>query len=420
MAYKNLKYMKTFKSIFFMLSRIILGIVFIYSGYVKGIDLLGATYKFTDYFTAFGMHWLTSLSFSLSIIQSLAELMIGIALLLNLKIKLSSLGALLFMLFFTPLTLYIAIANPVHDCGCFGDALLITNWQTFWKNIVLLLLAIFVFKHRKKSKNSFLSITNQNIMVFVFTTATISLFVYTYKHLPIQDFRPYKVGVNIPESMIIPEGATADVYESTFVYSKNGKEQTFEINNLPDSTWAFVKAEHHLVKKGYTPPIHDFTITTAEGIDLTDKVLENENYSFILIAYNLKKATIKNSDKINDLAAYCQEKGYEFFGLTASGSNDIDDFFSKTKTYFPFYNTDEITLKTIIRSNPGLLLIKEGTILAKWHINDFPKISDLKENLMAQSLTEYKLQKNKYLLYSIVLLSAFFVMLYLFIVKRKK
>lgn len=412
--------MKTFKSIFFMLSRIILGIVFIYSGYVKGIDPLGATYKFTDYFTAFGMHSFTSLSFLLSIIQSLAELMIGIALLLNLKIKLSSLGALLFMILFTPLTLYIAIANPVHDCGCFGDALLITNWQTFWKNIVLLLLAIFIFKHRKKNINSFLSITNQNVIVFVFTIATIGLFIYAYRHLPLQDFRPYKVGVNIPENMIIPEGATTDVYESTFVYSKNGEEQTFEINNLPDSTWTFVKAEHHLVKKGYTPPIHDFTITTSEGIDLTDQVLENKNYSFILVAYNLKKAKIKHTDRINDLAAYCKEKGYEFFGLTASGSNDIDDFFSKTKTYFSFYNTDEITLKTIIRSNPGLLLIKEGTILAKWHINDFPKISDLKENLIAQSLTEYKLQKDKYQLYSMILLSVIFVMFFLIFNKKQR
>lgn len=411
--------MKTFKSIFFIFSRIVLGIVFIYSGYVKGIDPLGATYKFTDYFTAFGMHSFTSLSFSLSLIQSVAELMIGIALLLNLKIKLSSLGALLFMLLFTPLTLYIAIANPVHDCGCFGDALLITNWQTFWKNIVLLLLAIFVFRNRKKHTNTLLNIANQNILAFIFTIATISLFVYAYRHLPIQDFRPYKVGTNIPENMVIPEGATPDVYESTFVYSKNGKEKTFEINNLPDSTWGFVKAEHHLVKKGYTPPIHDFTITNTEGIDLTDQVLANKNYSFILIAYNLKKAKIKNSDRINDLAAYCQEKGYEFFGLTASGNDDINDFFTKTKTYFSFYNTDEITLKTIIRSNPGLLLMKEGTILAKWHINDFPKTNTLKENLMAQSLTKYKLQKDKYMLYSLILLSVFFVMLYIFFVKKK-
>lgn len=411
--------MKTFKSIFFIFSRIVLGIVFIYSGYVKGIDPLGATYKFTDYFTAFGMHSFTSLSFSLSLIQSVAELMIGIALLLNLKIKLSSLGALLFMLLFTPLTLYIAIANPVHDCGCFGDALLITNWQTFWKNIVLLLLAIFVFRNRKKHTNTLLNIANQNILAFIFTIATISLFVYAYRHLPIQDFRPYKVGTNIPENMVIPEGATPDVYESTFVYSKNGKEKTFEINNLPDSTWSFVKAEHHLVKKGYTPPIHDFTITNTEGIDLTDQVLANKNYSFILIAYNLKKAKIKNSDRINDLAAYCQEKGYEFFGLTASGNDDINDFFTKTKTYFSFYNTDEITLKTIIRSNPGLLLMKEGTILAKWHINDFPKTNTLKENLMAQSLTKYKLQKDKYMLYSLILLSVFFVMLYIFFVKKK-
>ncbi len=376
--------MNNLQKIFFTIGRIVLGIVFIYSGYVKGIDPLGSTYKFTDYFTAFGMRQAIPIAFSLSVLQSAAEFIIGIALLLNLKTRLASIGALIFMIIFTPLTLYIAIKNPVHDCGCFGDALVITNWQTFWKNVVLLIPAIYLFAFRKKVENKRLSFMHQWVMIGIFTIFILSLTAYCYRHLPIQDFRPYKVGVYIPDGMIIPEDAPTDEYKSTFIYSKNDEQKEFGIDNIPDSTWTFVEAKHELIKKGYTPPIHDFTITTTDGIDLTDQVLANPNYSIMLVAYDINKTSIKNSDKVNKLVDFCKEKGYNFFGLTSSNTNDVSKFLDKTNGSYPFYNTDEITLKTIVRSNPGLVLLKEGTILGKWHINDIDNMANTVSNTLIQ------------------------------------
>ncbi len=406
---------KTTQWLFFA-SRIIIGIVFIYSGFVKVIDPLGTTYKLNDYFAVFGTDWATKISFILAVIQNIAEFVIGVALLLNLKMKLSSLGALIFMIIFTPLTLYVAIANPVHDCGCFGDALVITNWQTFWKNIILLFPTVFLFMNRKKS-TSILNCWEQwgatviiIILAGMFTT-------YSYNHLPLKDFRPYKIGTYIPDGMVIPEGAPADEWESTFIYSKDGVEKEFNMSALPDSTWAFIDAKHDLIKKGYEPPIHDFTIISIDGTEITDIVLSSDNYNFLFIAYNLQEADRNNINKVNELADYCYQMNYPFYGLTASGNDDVNEFISETDAIYEFYNTDEITLKTIIRSNPGLVLLKNGTIIDKWHINDIPSISELNENLVHQSITKYKSSADKYFIWVLILLSGFIVSLYLLVRK---
>ncbi len=401
----------------FFASRIVIGIVFIYSGFVKVIDPLGTTYKLNDYFAVFGTDWASKMSFILAVVQNIAEFLIGVAILLNLKMKLSTLGALIFMIIFMPLTFYIAIANPVHDCGCFGDALVITNWQTFWKNIILLVPTIFLFINRKKSTST-LSCWEQWGAVAIITIAMAFTTYHSYNHLPLNDFRPYKVGTYIPDGMIIPEGALDDEWKSTFVYSKDGAEKEFEMSALPDSTWTFVDAKHELIKKGYEPPIHDFTIISEDGTEITDIVLSSENYNFLFIAYNLKTAKRNNIDKINELADYCYQMGYPFYGLTASGNEDVSNFISETNAIYEFYNTDEITLKTIIRSNPGLVLLKNGTVIDKWHINDIPNINELSENLIHQSITKYKTKADKYFIWTLILLSCFIVSLYLLVRKR--
>ncbi|HKL66862.1 MAG TPA: BT_3928 family protein, partial [Bacteroidales bacterium] len=239
-------------------SRYISGLVFIFSGLVKGIDPMGSMYKFIDYFTAFNMDALEPLAYVLGIILCTSEFIIGFAIITGIRMRIASWGLLLFMSGFTPLTLILAISNPVADCGCFGDAIHLTNWQTFYKNIVILVFAIIVFINRKsyrvisKPVTEWLVIAAMTVLFVLFTG-------YNRKHLPVVDFRPYKIGTDIREDMRIPEGAPADQFETTLIYEKNGEEKEFTLENYPadDTTWTFVDSETKLVKKGYTPPIHD-------------------------------------------------------------------------------------------------------------------------------------------------------------------
>lgn len=366
------------------IARILLGIAFIFSGFVKGIDPWGSAYKFTDYFNAFQMHWFTDLAFALGILLAAAEFFLGVAFVFNFFIRLTSWLMLAFMVFFTGLTFVLALTNPVTDCGCFGDALVITNWQTFYKNIVLLALAIFVFIQRKNFKSK-----NGPVLSIAFTAMTMVFYFYlvdySYNHLPIIDFSPYKVGVNIPDAMKIPEGAAKAVYENNFIYKnlKTGEEKKFTEVNYPwqdTLNWAFVKMEEPiLVQKGYTPPIHDFRIETPEGEDIKDFFLYDEKYTFIVIASNLHNTNREGMEKIAQLATVAKSKGYNFIGLTSTSSGDFEAFRNETGAQFDFFNTDEITLKTIVRSNPGMILIKKGTILKKYHFNDIPKPEELEE-----------------------------------------
>ena len=196
------------------LSRIIFGITFIFSGFVKGIDPFGSAYKFTDYFNAMGLEGLLWAAFSLGIILAFAEFMIGVAFLFNWWMKLFSWLGLFFMAFFLPLTLWIALKNPVTDCGCFGDALVITNWETFYKNIILVIFALIVFKYRNAKKSD-----TQKKYSFLLSSIAgivyIAIVFQSYNHLPLFDFRPFKVGVNIPDAMSTPEGSPKEIYENT-------------------------------------------------------------------------------------------------------------------------------------------------------------------------------------------------------------
>ena len=381
-----------------IICRILIGIVFIYSGFVKGVDPLGSTLKFIDYFVAFGVGFLEPIAFPLAILMCTAEFVIGICLLSGIRIKFATWAALLLMSFFTPLTLVAAIYNPVSDCGCFGDAIILTNWQTFWKNIIIIIPVIFIFLFRKKIKPIYNNFTEWSIAGIAFLFL-VFVSIYSYRHLPLIDFRPYKVGANIPEQMKIPEDAESDIYETILYYEKNSVVKAFTLENYPweDTTWTFVDQESKLIKEGYIPPIHDFNIITLDGIEITDKVLNDNNYSFLLVAYNLKKSNIKAIQKANDLAIYCSQNNHSFYALTSSATSEIEELKNTVEIYFDFYTTDETTLKTITRSNPGLLLIKEGIIIAKWHYNDFPTIKELGKNYLSSTLNNYR-QKNEILI----------------------
>ncbi len=366
-------------------ARIIVGVTFIFSGFVKGIDPWGSAYKFSDYFVAMGLEWFNWAAFPLGVLLAFVEFAIGVGLLFNICLRLSSWLAFLFMVFFTGLTLWIAIYNPVTDCGCFGDALVITNWQTFYKNIVLIILTGIVFANRNKMPN-ILPVKISRIAGAAVVLLYMAVAAYSYNHLPVFDFRPYKIGVNIPGAMSIPEGAPQPQYENIFYYkNKNtGNIEKFTEENYPwedTVTWEFNNLESLLVDKGYEPPIHDFTIETPEGENIIDFFIYDEEYVFMLIAYDLKKSSIKAQPDINKLAEWAMEQGYSFICLTSSLPDDSQKFAREHNTPYEFFNCDEITLKTMIRSNPGLMVIKNGTIVAKYHYNDIPTPEEFQENI---------------------------------------
>ncbi len=243
--------------------------------------------------------------------------------------------------------------------------------------------AFFVFRYRKQFKPK-----RQLIVPAILSGTTLIVFAYlvdySYNHLPIIDFRPYKTGTNIPDGMIMPEDAPRDVYENIFYYKNKGtgKEEKFTQENYPwqDSlNWEYVSMDSKLVQKGYEPPIHNFTIETMDGEDIKDFFLYDENYTFILVAYNLEKADKSKIGNINELASYALDHQMNFIGLTSTLLDDAEQFRMENEMPFEFFNCDEITLKTIIRSNPGLLLLKNGTIVDKWHYNDIPSIKEFEQ-----------------------------------------
>lgn len=403
------------------LCRIIVGIVFIYSGFVKGIDPLGSDYKFTDYFNAFGMGWMNATTLFFSFALSLVEFLIGIALLFNLWVSRMAWGSLLFMAFFTPLTLVLALTNPVSDCGCFGDAMILTNWQTFWKNIILLLLAIMIFMYRKEYKSS-LPLVGQFSFLALAGAGMLCLSVYCYRHLPVLDFRPYAVGKNITEGMRLPEGAEPDQYEVTLKYKnkQTGEVQSFTEENYPwqdTLNWEYESSSERLVKKGYITPIHDLVIEHPTLGNITEEILEDDNHTILAVAYNLTQSDVQYQPAINRLAEYAQEKRIRFYGLTSSSERDIETYKKRYHVPYEFCTADEIQLKTMIRSNPGVIILREGTILDKWAGKDVPDVKELQDtDLTAYCVYSREQMQRIYLVYSIILL---FFVAYLLIPRRK-
>lgn len=383
-------------------SRLLVGFLFIFSGFVKATDPMGSTFKFKDYFVAFGMDSFEGIAFSLAVLLSVMEFTVGMLVLFNVYKKSSAWLALLFMLFFTPLTLILALTNPVTDCGCFGDALILTNWETFGKNIIILGFTLIVFFTRNKEKDKSSKLTHNLFFVFSLVIALGSN-IYSYRHLPFIDFRPYHIGANVQDGMMIPEGAPVDEYKSLFKYEKDGVVKEFDESNYPwqDSTWKYVDVEQIKIKEGYKAPIHDFSISNNEYGDITDQVLFDASYTFLLVSRHLSDMNRSRQKDINELASWANNQSYNFICLTASTDDEINKFKEEFAVPYEFYATDEIQLKTIIRSNPGLVLLQNGTILNKWHWRDIPKTTEIKANLAAYSITQHQTLTNKLVILSI-------------------
>lgn len=360
-------------------SRVLVGIVFIFSGCVKAIDPMGGEFKFLDYLSAFGMDLLQPFALTFSFCLSALEFTLGVCILLGVYRRYVTFLTLAFMLFMTPFTLYLAIANPVSDCGCFGDALVISNWETFFKNIILLAASIVLFLNNQKIYQLYTFKVYWFIALYSYVYCIAFAYV-NYTRLPILDFRPYKVGVNISEAMSIPENAPTAEEEYSFIYEKDGVKKEFTLENYPesDSTWTFVEQKVKVITPGYVPPITDFSITDAEGADITEDVLHNDKGVFLLISPKIEKASDADIEQINNIYDFSVEESIPFYCLTASNEDKIENWINNTGAEYPFCFTDETTLKTIVRSNPGLVLLKGGTILKKWAHRNLPPDEQIK------------------------------------------
>ena len=366
--------MAKFRIFIVNLCRMALALTFILSGYVKAIDPLGTQYKLKDYAAA--MHlaeyipdWLTLTG---AITLAMTEFALGIFMLFAIRRHLVSKLVTALMVVMTLITVWIFIANPVKDCGCFGDAIKLTNGETLLKNIVLLAAAIVTAMRpmdmaRLISKSNQWIVTNYTLVYIVCTS------IYCLYALPTFDFRPYHIGANIKKGMEIPEGAEQPEFETTFILKKNGQTREFTLDNYPDSTWEFVDSKTVQTRQGYEPPIHDFSLTdTKTGDDITDNVLSHKGYTFLLISRSLAYADDSNFGDIDQIYEYASEHNIPFYCVTASTDSDINRWRDLTGAEYPFCTADETTLKTIIRSNPGLLLLKDATIIGKWSHNQLP------------------------------------------------
>lgn len=317
------------------ISRIILALVFILSGFVKAVDPLGSQYKIGDYLVAMQLGGMLPdwVMLVLAVLQSGIEFCLGLFLLFAIRRRLTSRLILLIMVVMTPLTLWLAIANPIHDCGCFGDAVVLTNWQTFWKNVILLVMAAVVARWPKEMFR-FVSKTNQWLVTNYSALFILVVSVYCLNDLPLFDFRPYHVGVNL----------------------RQGWQEMMEGKDSP-----------------YTDL---FLENIDDGEDLTEQLLNDSSYVFLLVSPYLEQADDSRFDLINELNEYAKEHGYEFYGLTASGMKSIGRWRNMTGAEYSFCQADDILLKTVVRSNPGLVLMKNGTIIRKWSHNNLPVIEE--------------------------------------------
>ena len=389
--------------------RFVLAATFIFSGYVKAIDPLGTLYKLKDYAAAMSLNGLLPdwVLVGVAIALGALEFALGVFMLFAVRRHVVSRITLAFMTAMTVLTLWIFVADPVKDCGCFGDALKLTNGETLLKNIVLIACAALV-AWRPVDMARFISRSNQWIVRYYTVAYIVITSIYCLYTLPIFDFRPYHVGMNIKQGMEIPEGAEQPEFESTFLLRKNGETREFTLDNYPDSTWEYVDTRTVQTKKGYEPPIHDFALTSCDtGEDITEQVLTKKGYTFLLVSPRLAVADDSNFGDIDQIYEYAEENGIDFYCVTASANDEIERWRDLTGAEYKFCNADETTLKTMIRSNPGLMLLKDGTIIGKWSHNALPQTDDLTAPL--QQLTIGKAQNDSATERLLIVLLTFFL-----------
>lgn len=356
------------------ISRIFVGVLFIISGLIKLNDPVGFSFKLEEYFSqgVLDLPFLMPLALAISIFVVIVEVILGVLLLIGFKPKFTIWSLLLMIVFFTFLTFYSAYFNKVTDCGCFGDAVKLTPWESFTKDVILLVLILILFFGKKYITPLFNSKTNW-IIAGVSLVACVLFANQVLNHLPSVDFRPYKIGANIQEGMNTPDNAPKSISEYAWKFDVNGEEKIVVTHGAyPSVEGEFIGVETTEIQKGYEPPIHDFTIE-KDGEDMASTILE-EDKLVMVIAYDLAKSSTAYFEEVADVADQAISKGYKVIGMSASSDAQTKALKSKFGLNFDFYFTDETTLKTIVRSNPAILILNRGTILQKKHYNDFDEL----------------------------------------------
>lgn len=364
------------KNVLTQISRIFVGLLFIISGLIKLNDPVGFSYKLAEYFSepVFNMPFLVPFALGLALFLVIVEVVLGVMLLIGYKSKFTIWSLLLMIVFFTFLTFYSAYYDVVKDCGCFGDALHLTPWESFTKDVVLLFFILILFLNTSLVKPLFQK-SIQNIIAYASIILCMFMAVWVLNHLPLIDFRPYKVGTNIEKGMGIPEGAPKSVVEMIFIYKVNGVDKEFTENdlmNLPEGA-TFVDRKDKVITEGYVPPIHDFTMMKDDS-DYKEELLK-EPKLLMIVTYDLKIAEEGGMVKLEKLNQEAFAKGYKVIGMTNSSIEEIAKAKKKYGLQFDFYTCDAIALKTIERSNPSIVILENGTVKQKVHYND---IKDLK------------------------------------------
>ena len=366
------------------LFRIVVGLLFIFSGLIKANDPLGFAYKLNEYFEVFGTEWMLPFSLSISIFMCALEMLLGFMLLVGSRITLVLCLLLLMILFFASLNFYSGYFDKVKECGCFGDAIKMTPWQEFSNNLVQLVMTVFMLVKRTSIRSLF-GRKFENVLVLIALIMSIGFPLYTYNYFPIKDFRPYAIGKNIQEGMKLPPNAVTDSIQMVFIYEKDGKQIELVPDQIKtiDSTFKYVDRKDKVIREGTKPAIHDFSITSISGDDLTEKILNYSGYYFFLICEDLNKTNRDVFGKINDFSKLSKEAGIPVICLTAS-SDQIESFKKETGLDIDFYLTDGTQLKTMVRSNPGLMLLKKGTVVDMWHYHSIPSFSHLKDKYFSK------------------------------------
>lgn len=419
------------------ISRLIVGALFIVSGLIKANDPIGFSYKLQEYFSVDVLNWtfFEPYALELAILICVGEVILGIATLFGAKMRIVSWFLFLMIVFFTFLTFYSAYFNKVTDCGCFGDAIKLTPWQSFYKDLVLLvftliilldashislntkeedriylplglgLVALFSFGIVHWAFPFWLTLTiliilsliklylkfewKEWLMASIVALAGLGMTCYVLLHLPLKDFRPFAIGKSITEGRTLPENAKKDVIETVLTYKnkQTGEEKEFTTQNYPwkdTVNWSWVKTDSKIIEKGDHPPIHDFNLFDADGNDITEDVLA-EPFIFLVVAHDLNKADVKHIQAISNLAKEAFSAGYYVYGLTATDRNTTEDFRHEHQLEFDFLTADQTVLKTMIRSNPGIMLLKEGRVIGQWSHYDTPTFENIKSLISTPS-----------------------------------
>ncbi|GAA4169254.1 BT_3928 family protein [Sphingobacterium ginsenosidimutans] len=375
--------------------RIFTGLLFIFSGFIKANDPTGFGYKLQEYFEVFHLTAFNEYATAIAVVICGFEILLGALLLFGVYANLVAWGLLLLILFFTFLTFYSAFFEVVTSCGCFGDAIPLTPWQSFSKDLVLLALILIIFFYRKQIRSIIKGSGNQFVVTLITAVVSLGIGIYTVNYLPFIDFLPYKIGNNLPSLMVLPEGKEGDVFEQLYTMKNKKTGETKKVNDKvymadklwEDESWEIIgEPESRLIKKGYDIPIPDLLITDADGADHTQEIIANPYYNVIIVAKDLSSTNIDALQKINQTVTQMTKdyNGLRVVLLTASASKDAQYLSDKMQLIAEIYYADLIPLKSMVRANPGVILLKGGNVMGKWHYNNFPDAKTIEDNFLSK------------------------------------